>query len=156
MGYAESLLAGAILSYMKVFVRKRNLGIVLGPDGPLKILPNQIRLPDVCFIAWGRFPGGKLPRVPVPVVAPDLAVEVLSEGNTAGEMKRKLDDCFAAGVRLVWYIDPAPRTARVYTSPDECAVLTVTDVLSGGDVLPGFELPLGDLFAELDESIQGP
>jgi Uma2 family endonuclease len=150
MGYLESYLAGVILRHLGAYVHARDLGIVLGADGTLKILPRQVRIPDVCFIAWERFPGGKLPPEPIPAVAPDLAVEVLSEGNTAGEMQRKLRDYFAAGVRLVWYVDPRSRTARAYTAPDQGIVLDQQQSLSGGAVLPGFELPLRDLFAELD------
>jgi Uma2 family endonuclease len=78
-------------------------------------------------------------------------VEVLSEGNTAAEMERKLDDYFRAGVRLVWLVDCDRRTVTVYTSRADSQVLDTSAVLTGGDVLPGFELPLGELFAELDE-----
>jgi len=150
MGYHESLLAIVIAKYLLDYVRAHDLGIVLGADGTLKILPHQVRIPDVCFIAWNRFPGGKLLPQPIPPVAPDLAVEVLSEGNTQAEMERKLRDYFTAGVRLVWYIDPRTRTAHVYTAPEQCSVLDEQGVLSGGDVLPGFELALRDVFAELD------
>jgi Uma2 family endonuclease len=150
MGYLESLLAGAVIDALRGFVQPRNLGIVLAPDGTLRILPSQVRAPDVCFIAWAKFPGRKLAKVAIPAVAPDLAVEILSEGNTPAEMERKLLDYFSAGVRLVWYIDPQTRTARAYTAPDRCQELTERGVLSGGDVLPGFELRLGELFAELD------
>jgi Uma2 family endonuclease len=150
MGYIESLLAMAIGEFLRRFVRERKSGIVLGPDGTLKILPRQVRIPDVCYISWDRFPGGKLPQTPIPAVAPELAVEMLSEGNTEGEMQRKLRDYFAAGVRLVWYVDPRTRTVAVYTSPEQCTVSTDGDLLTGGDVLPGFELPLRELFAEIE------
>jgi Uma2 family endonuclease len=150
MGYMESLLAGAIVEFLRRFVRKHNLGIVLPPDGTLEILPGQVRIPDVCFLSWDRFPGGKLPKTPIPAVAPDLAVEVLSESNSEGEMRRKLQDYFTAGVRLVWYVDPRDRTAAVYTSPEQCTVLDEDAILTGGDVLPGFELSLRELFAEIE------
>jgi len=150
MGYIESLLAMAIGEFLRRFVRDRKLGIVLGPDGTLRILPRQVRIPDVCFLSWERFPGGKLPQTPIPAVAPDLAVEVLSEGNTEVEMRRKLQDYFTAGVRLVWYVDLRTRTTAVYTSPEQSTVLGEGDVLTGGDVLPGFELSLRELFAEVD------
>lgn len=150
MGYIESLLAVYILRKIGDFVESRKLGIVLGEAGTLKILPRQVRIPDISFISWSKFPGGKLPQVQIPAVAPDLAVEVLSPGNTEGEMQRKLRDYFAAGVRLVWYIEPATRTAKVYTAPDKCTVLDNTQSLTGGEVLPGFHLPLRDLFAEVE------
>jgi Uma2 family endonuclease len=150
MGYVESLLAMAIGEFLRRFVREHKLGIVLGPDGTLKILPDQVRIPDVCFLSWEKFPGGKLMKTPIPAVAPDLAIEVLSESNSEAEMRRKLQDYFAAGVRLVWYIDPRTRSATIYTSPQAFAVLGENDILTGGDVLPGFELPLRQLFAEVD------
>jgi Uma2 family endonuclease len=155
MGYIESLLAVYILRKLGDFVESHKLGIVLAPDGALRILPGQVRAPDVSFIGWDKFPGGKLPQVQIPAVVPDLAVEVLSPGNTEGELRRKLQDYFTAGVRLVWFIEPALRTARVYTAPDKCTMLDRTQSLSGGEVLPGFELALGDLFAEADGRMEG-
>jgi Uma2 family endonuclease len=86
----------------------------------------------------------------VPQLAPDLAVEVLSPSNTRAEMARKRGEYFRAGVRLVWEIDPRKRGVRVYTAADQFTDLSAGDALDGGTVLPGFTLPLADLFAELD------
>ncbi len=149
MGYYESLLAAEIIYLIKQHLRSRDLGIVLGEAGALKILPHQVRIPDVSFLGWERFAGRQLPVEPIPAVAPDLAVEILSEANTEREMDRKLRDYFAAGVRLVWYVDPKTRTARAYTSPAQCAVVAEDAALSGGEVLPGFEIRLGELFARV-------
>lgn len=149
MGYTESVLAGMIIQWLGRFVEEHNLGIVSGEAGTLKILPRQVRIPNVAFVSWNHFPDGKLPKASIPAVAPDLAVEVLSDGNTEGEMRRKLQDYFAAGVRLVWYVDPRTRNVAVYTSPEQCAVFDENGVLTGGDVLPGFELPLRKLFAKI-------
>jgi len=154
MGYYESLVAMLLGRLLGDFVERHNLGIVLGEAGTLRILPTQVRIPDLCVIRWERFPGRRLPREPIPAVAPDLAVEVLSEANTPGEMQRKLRDYFQAGVRLVWYLDPKARTVAVYTAPDCCTVVGEGDVLEGGDVLPGFQLPLRELFARAEA--QGP
>jgi Uma2 family endonuclease len=148
VGYLESLLAIEIAHFLKLFLQTHDLGIVLGEAGPLRILPSQVRVPDVCFISWDKFPDRRLPDQPVPRLAPDLAVEVLSPGNTEAEMWRKLHDYFAAGVRLVWYVDPRARSARAYTAVEQCVVLGEQDSLSGGEVLPGFELPLKELFAK--------
>jgi Uma2 family endonuclease len=155
MGYLESLLAGAVLAYLREFVRPRELGIVLGADGMVRLFPGQVRIPDVSFIAREKFPEGRLPRVPILGIAPDLAVEVLSPGNTRGEMDRKLRDYLAAGVRLVWYLDPAARTAEVHLPGGGRGTLGENDTLVGEDVLPGFRLQLRDLFAEIDQ-IGGP
>ncbi|MGO9113445.1 MAG: Uma2 family endonuclease [Thermoguttaceae bacterium] len=110
----------------------------------------MVRAADVSFIRWERLPGGKLPKKPVPNIVPDLAVEVLSKGNTKAEMQRKLHEYFTAGVRLVWLIDPTTRTATVYTTLEQTTHVDRDGVLSGGDVLPGFELPLEELFARAE------
>lgn len=148
MGYQESLIAVEIIYLLKVFLKEHDLGIVLGADGTLRIFPHQVRVPDVCFISWNRFPDRKLPTEPIPDLAPDIAIEVLSKGNTEQEMQRKLHDYFTAGVRLVWYIHPDTRSAVSYTAENQSVETAESQSLSGGDVLPGFELPLRELFAK--------
>jgi Uma2 family endonuclease len=88
----------------------------------------------------------------VPDLAPDLAVEVLSEGNTREEMERKLKEYFLSEVSVVWFVDPRNRTVRVYTSPDDVTELGEGDTLDGGDVLPGFSVPVARLFADLGDA----
>jgi Uma2 family endonuclease len=149
-GYQESSLAGFLLGLLNAFVIPRNLGIVTGADGAVRLFAGLVRIPDVAFASWGRLPGRSRPTNPVPHLVPDLAVEVLSASNTPGEMARKRQDYFAAGVGLVWQIDPEARTVEVYTAADVFTTLGERDTLDGGAVLPGFTLPLSDLFAELD------
>jgi Uma2 family endonuclease len=146
MGYLESMVAASLIIVLGKFVNDHDLGIVLGEAGTLRILEDQIRVPDVAFLSWRHFPGRVLPAEPVPALAPDLAVEVLSAGNTRAEMERKLDDYFAAGVRLVWFIDPGTQSATVYEERDRSRQLSLGDSLDGGSVLPGFEFPLQQLF----------
>ena len=110
-----------------------------------------IRIPDVSFASWDRFPNRKFPKTPVPALAPDLVVEVLSESNTQAEMDRKRSEYFDAGVRVIWEVDPARRTVGVYTADGVVTMLDATQTLEGGDLLPGFSLVLAELFAELDE-----
>jgi Uma2 family endonuclease len=132
--------------FIEQFLGRHDLGIVLGADGTLRFMPGLVRIPDVSFISWDKLPNRELPAEPIPDVVPDLAVEVLSEGNTPEEMRRKLGEYFKAGVRLVWFIDPAKRTAEVYTSPRRKTVVPANGVLNGNRVLPGFRLALQELF----------
>ena len=150
MGTYESMLAVILIGYLEAHLRQHDLGLVLEGSGPLKILPTQVRVPDVSVILWERLPGGKLPEEPIWALAPDLAVEVLSRGNTQKEMRQKLRDYFLSGVRLVWYIDPETRTAEIFTAPEERSVIDEQGVLDAGDVLPGFQISLGELFARAD------
>jgi Uma2 family endonuclease len=87
-------------------------------------------------------------------VARDLDIEINSAGNTKAEMDRKLRDCSQAGVRLVWYIEPKIRSARAYTSAGQWTEIGPDGSLSGGEVLPGFELPLAQLFARVEGPIE--
>jgi Uma2 family endonuclease len=150
MGFKESILAVAIAASLREFVVPRNLGHVSGTDGMLQLFPGLIRMPDVAFMAWERFPNGRLPNEPAPSLAPDLAVEVLSRSNTAGEMQRKLREYFSAGVKLVWLVDLEARKVTVYRDLNETVELGDQDSLDGGSVLPGLTLSIGKLFAELD------
>jgi Uma2 family endonuclease len=152
MGFRESLLALAISSILRGFIIPRNLGLVVGPDGALKLMPGLVRIPDVSYLSWASIPGGKVPKEAVPPISPDLAVEVLSESNTKREMARKRREYFASGTRLVWDVDPEARTVAVYDAPERFRLLAETDTLDGGDLLPGFALRLADLFGELDQS----
>jgi Uma2 family endonuclease len=146
MGYYESLLATLLISFLWRFLDEHDLGIVLGADATLRLAPGLVRLPDVSFISWDRFPDRRLPAEPIPDLAPDLAVEVLSPSNTEREMTRKLHEYFAAGCRLAWYVLPDERVVRVYTDPIAVRILHEDDVLDGSSVLPGFRLPIRDWF----------
>ena len=77
---------------------------------------------------------------------PDLAVEIISLTNTADEVAGKLEEYYQAGVRLVWVVYPVQMKIYVYTSTSQIRVLSPGDELDGGDVLPGFRLPLRELF----------
>lgn len=148
MGWYESMLGVEIARLLGNFVKPRKLGVVLGADGTLKLAPRLVRIPDVSFLAKDKFPGGVFPREPIPALAPDLAVEILSESNTRKEMTGKLHDYFRAGTRLVWYVDPDDRTVRVFTSPDDAHQLSENDNLDGGEVLPGLSISIHDLFSQ--------
>ena len=97
---------------------------------------------------------GKPTRAKLPF-APDFAVEVLSPSIQRPIMDKKLKEYFAAGARLVWYIEPELRTARVFTAVDQCEDIRArTAILDGGDVLPGFELSLAKLFEKAGPRIR--
>ena len=155
VGLRESLLAIVIAASLREFVLPRNLGVVSGADGTMRLFPGLVRIPDVAFASWDRFAEGRIPLDPIPDLVPDLVVEVVSEGNTVAETDRKRREYFRAGVRLVWMIEPKDRTAAVFTSPEHSTRLDESQTLDGGAVLPGFVLPLRDLFAELDRRRHG-
>jgi len=146
MGWKESLLALLIGQYINNYLDHHPLGIVLGEDGFMRLVPGLVRAADVSFISWERVPSEDEPAKGIPDFAPDLAVEVISKGNTKKEIERKLREYFQCGTRLAWVIYPKTRSAVVYTAPDQARRLRPTQLLEGGDVLPGFALPLSQLF----------
>lgn len=150
VGTREALMGGLVFHLLMTFVRANNLGKLLPGDALIRLLPGLIRGPDVSFFSWDRL-GGKFPDEPIASVVPDLAIELLSKGNTRAEIDRKIRELFLAGTRLVWVIDPKKRNARVYTTPDEVEQVPEGGTLDGGDVLPGFTLSLREVFDEADE-----
>jgi Uma2 family endonuclease len=153
MGFYESLVAAALIRIIGTFVEARKLGVISAGDGPMRLRIGVVRLPDVAFIARERFQG-KLPLEPIPSIAPDLAVEVLSESNTRKEIDDKIREYFAAGTRLVWIIDPVDRSADVYLAPDQPQHIPPTGLLRGENVLPGFEHALAALFRAVDDVVE--
>lgn len=130
MQYAESSGAGYVLPTGYVVER--------GPD--------TVRGPDVAFIDARRLAApGDLDRFVEG--APDLAVEILSPTNRAGEIARKVSEYLAAGPRLVWVVDTNRRTVTVHAPGTSPSRLAAGDVVGGADVLPGFSMPVADIFA---------
>jgi Uma2 family endonuclease len=109
--------------------------------------PDHGRKPDVSFVSLQRLPDGKIPDGDIRV-APDLVVEVLSAGNSGVEMEEKLDEYLAAGVPLVWIVNPDRRTIRVYRSDGTTRLFRAADTISGEALLPGFTLQVGDVFPQ--------
>ena len=126
-----------------------DVGCLTGATGPVRTVGGNVRLPNVALTRWYRLPGERLPSQPVIDFAADLAAELLTRDNTPAEIDRKLTEYFACGCKLAWVIDPDARTARAHTAAEVWTDLTAADALDGGDVLPGFRLPLADLFARL-------
>jgi Uma2 family endonuclease len=152
VGAIESYLNLLLSQFLTQYVRDNNLGITLGPDGMLRYTKRKIYLPDISFISWSQSPIAEIKKQPIADLHPDLAVEVLSPSNSAKEMQKKRNDYFAWGVQLVWKLNPATREMRVYTSPDTFTIVDINCTLDGGNVLPGFTLPMATLFAELDRA----
>lgn len=149
VGYEESCLTVELIALIHGFVKARKLGKVSGPDGMMRLFPGLVRIPDVAFVSLKRYSQRRGSRK-MPRLVPDLAVEVLSDDNTPKEMSRKLDDYFDAGVRLVWFVDPRRRSVKVFTGKKSSKELREHETLTGGRVLPGFSVPLAELFADVE------
>ena len=147
-GQLHGLVAANVLGHLFRFVREHRLGRIYAAETGFVLArgPDTVRGPDVAFVATDRT-GGPHPG-PYFEGAPDLAVEVLSPGNTKREIADKTRDYFAGGARAVWVIDPISETATVHLPGKAPQTLERGDALDGGSVLPGFRLPLAELFDE--------
>jgi Uma2 family endonuclease len=129
------------------FVETHRLGEVMVESGyKLTSSPDTVRAPDVSFLSATRIPAGGLPEGYIDG-PPDLAVEIVSPGDTASEIQNKVQDYLAAGARLVWVIYPAQRLVMVHYPDSTARTLRQTDMLSGELVLPGFTCQVEELFA---------
>jgi Uma2 family endonuclease len=148
-GEIHGLLVARLLIRLGVFVEQGDLGRVYGAETGFRLAknPDTVVGIDVAFVSKARL---KPATEEYFSGAPDLAVEVVSPGNTKTEMHDKVKAYFRAGARLVWMLYPKSRVVYVYISPTDISVLEGDNVLSGGNVLPGFTLKISDLFAVLD------
>lgn len=153
MGSFEDLIASVLLARLHAFVEPRRLGVVVGGGCIIRVAPEQLRLPDVSYISFSRIPDRVALTESIWDLAPDLAVEIISKGNTRDEMARKLHEFFAAGVRLIWFIYPKSRTAEVFknNSIEPARILEASESLDGEDVLPGFNVVINELFKNIDQ-----
>ncbi len=154
MGWQESLLAGVLLQWLNNYLDQHRIGVATGPDGMTRLFGDTVRGPDVAFVAWDRMPGGQIPIEPVPDLVPNFVIEVLSLGNTFGEMSRKRREYFHAGVELLWMVDHRSRTVTVFRSPQDASVFADVQKLNGGNVLPGWQVDIADLFSRLDRTTE--
>lgn len=132
------------------FIEEHDLGETFGAETGFLVErdPDTVLGTDVAFVSRERLATVENVEKFFPF-APDLAVEVLSPGNTVKEINEKIALYFAAGSRAVWVFNPRRRTAAVYSSPSEFQTLSEQDTLDGGDVVPGFRLELSKLFAAM-------
>ena len=130
------------------YVRKKKLGKVLGAETGFKLAanPDTVRGADIAFIAAARLPATRRP-VGFWDGAPDLAVEVISPSDKLNEVEEKAEDYLAGGARLVWVVNPRNRTIMVHERDRETLVLRESETLNGGEVVPGFECAVADVFA---------
>jgi Uma2 family endonuclease len=146
-GFEHGAIIVQISSRLASHVRSHNAGLVLGAETGFVLArrPDTVRAPDVSFVCRERIESGGIPKTFYPG-PPDLAVEVLSPGDTIAEVDRKVHDWLRYGTKLVWTVNPSGRNVTVYRSQSDIVILTPEDVLDGGDVLPGFSCRVGDIF----------
>jgi Uma2 family endonuclease len=158
MGARETHLGSNLLVLLGSFGKAQRLGRTEGEM--LFLLDAEAgleRRPDVAFVSYERWPRHRpVPTTAAWQVVPNLTVEVVSPTNTAAEVLRKVREYFRAGVQRVWVVYPDEEQVYVYSSPTSIRVLERSGELDGEEVLPGFRLPLSELFEHAGADEQAP
>lgn len=145
-GHKHGRIALRIGARLLRFVEQHNLGEVYAAETGFITSrePDTVRAPDAAFVvaervaeqnAEGFFDG-----------PPDLAVEVVSPTDRAPEVEQKVQDFLNAGSQQVWIVHPSTQTVTTYYANRSAAVLTLDDNIEGGSLLPGFSLPVAEIF----------
>ncbi len=146
-GGEHGAIAGTLATIIGEFVRRHRLGVVFGAETGFltERNPDTVRAPDVAFVRRERIPLEGLPTGYWPG-APDLAVEVLSPGDSVREIDEKTAEWLRAGAQAVWVVSPRWKTVTVYAADGSISTVAADVTLDGGALLPGFSCPVGDLF----------
>ena len=146
-GSSHGAYSGSLHVYLGYHVLTQELGRIFSAETGFTIAraPDTVRAPDIAFVSKDRLPD------PLPYgyleLAPDLVVEVVSPNDTVRKVSDKVDEWLEAGVRLVWVVEFRKRTITEYRFRKPIRVLREEDTLEGGDVVPGFSLPVREVFS---------
>jgi len=146
-GWRHGEVVGILQTILGAFIHGHELGRIFGAETGflLKRDPDTVRAPDFAFIARNHLPATD-PQEAYWPGAPDLAVEVLSPGDTMGEVDEKIEEWLAAGCAAVWVVDPKLQTVTIYQSPTNVQLKTAGETLVGDPVVSGFSCPVQDIF----------
>jgi Uma2 family endonuclease len=146
-GTRHGIIAANLSFLLASFVRREKLGAVAAQDTGFKIEsnPDTVRAPDVAYLSTARL--GAVGRRGYAPVAPDLAAEVLSPDDRAGEVLSKVGAWLSAGTRLVWVVDPEREEVRAYQPDGSVRVVGGDESIDGADVLPGFTCSVREILS---------
>ena len=147
-GFEHGICAAEIGSRLNVHVKTHKLGYICGAETGFRIAqnPDTVRAPDAAFVCQASIERQGIVKG-YWEGAPDLAIEVISPGDTYAEVAEKVDEWLTAGCRMVWVINPRRETVEIYRPNTDFTILRGTDTLDGGDVVEGFQCQVQDIFA---------
>ena len=145
----HGLVAGKVFLMLALYAQQHKLGRVFAAETGFFTRGDKktVRAPDVAFVSYQKIPAGELPGDFLSV-APELAVEVVSPGDRAGEIETKTREWLDFGAALVWIVYPEAKRVHVCTIGNQIHVLSTTDKIDGGSILPGFEAAISAFFED--------
>lgn len=144
-GFSHGAITSRAAALLRAFVDANGSGEVVGAETGFWLDEHTLRAPDCAFVSQDKLASIEEADKYVPF-APDLAVEVVSPGDNAANIRDKVSQYRRAGTRLIWVIYPSIRKVDVYL-PDGTSY-EASSTLDGGDVLPGLQLAVTDLFPQ--------
>ena len=146
-GFEHGVVVVNLTSPLGRYVQDNNLGVVCGAETGFKITinPDTVRAPDIAFVRRERIASVGIPKE-YWSGAPDLAVEVVSPGDTVYEVDEKVEEWLAAGTSAVWVVNPKRRTVTVHRPQIKPLTLTENEELDGQDIVPGFRCRVAEIF----------
>ena len=152
LGWESEYFGSNLIGLLHAYCRVHNCGWINGSNAGYQCYediypndPDRVRKPDVSFISVDRIPSDAVPKANCEIV-PDLAVEVISPNDLYHEVEEKVTEYLRVGVRLVWVVDPLAKTIRIHRANGTMQDLTLSDELSGEDVINGFHCPVSEVF----------
>ena len=128
------------------FSEELNLGEVY-TETHFQFADKLVRVPDIAFISFEKFPASGEDESSRWHIAPDLAIEVISPTDDYENVQEKIGEYFTFGVNQVWIISPVTKTLTIYRSIKNVTILTEEDELICEDILPDFRMRLSEIFS---------
>lgn len=149
-GFEHGRIAAIILTRLGLHVEKHGLGATFSSETGflLTAKPDTVRAPDVAFVKAPRL-GIAAGRTGYWPGAPDLAVEVISPGDSYSEVLAKANQWLEHGGQQVWLVVPRVQQVAIHRTENRIEMFSMGQTLSASDLLPGFELALADIFRPL-------
>jgi Uma2 family endonuclease len=143
--FTPSRLAMRLGHLVSSYLDRNPIGYLTGADGSYILSEEHEFMPDIGYISKVRLPQEPAREVEGP---PDLAIEVKSPTDSKRELRRKAEDYLRFGTKMVWLVFPDEKQVEVYVPGQDVREVGIDGILDGGDVLPGFMLPVRDIFPE--------
>lgn len=146
----SALVETKTLVKLGVYCEAHKSGVVLSSTNGIQCFPDEprkVRKPDISFVKRERFSNEHLSEGFLSI-HPDLAIEVVSSHDEVAELHEKIEEYLAAGVPLVWVIDPETEIVIIHRKDGTLTKLHRNDELNGEDIIPGFSCKVAELFPE--------
>lgn len=148
-GQIEAVLGSWLIHQLWAYFEANNLGVVCCPSLPIQLRSGLIRIPEVAVVSFKRSSAGRSRNQAVVTRIPAHVIEITHVGCSKREIQKRIGDYLAAGVPIIWIVDPRKRTVSVYSDISSSVTLQENETLEGGEILPGFKMSIREWFDKI-------